>query len=248
MLTVPTTMIEDWANSMSASSDLPRWIEHLIHATCSDVFRLDMPYGEHVRLSGPDGIVDCREGNELVPQGTSLWEISCEQDIRGKANSDISKRSQELGALKGSTTFVFATARKFPNWNQWPNDDLKSGWNGVKLIWSHHLAKWFELAPWIATAFLQEVGAAAPSGLKSLSMLWEDYSVAQPPKMLSKDFVIANRRETVAELVSWCVDIRRAASPTIRFAGPSDLEALHFLVAALQDTAEHDFAGLEAVS
>ncbi|MCY2951049.1 MAG: hypothetical protein NTU53_03615 [Planctomycetota bacterium] len=95
MLHVTAIDLEQWADRITSSSDLPRLLAKLIWASASGLSKLDMPGGEFTRLCGFDGIVECRTGDDMVPKGISAWELSVEKRIATKAERDYVKRTND---------------------------------------------------------------------------------------------------------------------------------------------------------
>ena len=121
-----------------------------------------MPSGSSVRLGGWDGLVTVDDGNEFVPSGDSAWEISCDKATSTKANSDYEKRTKDpLGEEVAATTFVFATARRWPGKTEWTREHRENGpWHDVRVIDADNLVSWLEQAPKTAIWFAKLMGRA----------------------------------------------------------------------------------------
>jgi hypothetical protein len=247
MLTVPAYKLEEWSKTYAAKAELPRWIARLIWASCKSLKRLEMPGGEHVHLAGFDGIVECIDGDDLVPSGISAWELSADANVGTKANSDFNKRNGNPGHLdKSEVTFVFATSQKWSRADAWILEKKGSGWRNVQVVWSSHLERWFERVPWLAAAFLDSIGEAPP-GLESFEMIWAGYHrVAAKVGELSPHFVLGGRVAASDSFLNWLYAAQRDPSPILRVAGASRREVLHFLVATIRNRSENERVRWEA--
>ena len=121
-----------------------------------------MPSGSSVRLGGWDGLVTVDDGNEFVPSGDSAWEISCNKSTLTKATSDYEKRTNDsLGEEVATTTFVFATARRWPGKTEWTRVRRENGpWHDVRVIDADNLVAWLEQAPKTTIWFAKLIGRA----------------------------------------------------------------------------------------
>src|SRR3954452_23208783 len=172
MFRVSTLDLEDWSKTYAARADLPLWISRLIWASCEGLRRLDMPGGELADLGGFDGLIDCDTGNDMVPSGQSGWELSVEKAVKGKADDDYEKRTQNPGQLqKDQMTFVFATPCRWARGDAWAASKTDGGGKAVEVRWCQHLAMWFDRVPWIAAAFLKSIGKGQ-EGIESAEMIW----------------------------------------------------------------------------
>jgi hypothetical protein len=107
---VDGTDLTSWASRRDAQGLLPQILRRLVHATVDRVRQIGFPAGEGVQLGGWDGIVFAEEGNAFVPDGTSAWEMSTEQNIKRKADHDYKARCENPRGLDpAESTFVFVT-------------------------------------------------------------------------------------------------------------------------------------------
>ncbi|MEW6173689.1 MAG: hypothetical protein AB1510_11600, partial [Bacillota bacterium] len=92
---------------------LPLWIRRL----CFDpeaTRQLSFPAGDSTYVPGWDGVLYSEQGNAWVPAGASRWEIGCDQDVRGKANDEYRKRTEQTsGEERSACTFVFVIPRRW---------------------------------------------------------------------------------------------------------------------------------------
>ena len=144
MIRVDSSEIANWASKPQASYDLPELIRRLILATVPQPSLLRIPSGSSVRLPGWDGVLDVEEGNEWVPKGTSVWEMSCEGDAEKKANADYGKRTAEpRGVNAAGTTLAIVTSRTWQSKDSWLNERRAEGhWHDIKVLDSVDLAAW----------------------------------------------------------------------------------------------------------
>src|SRR5437588_1430507 len=141
--------LAQWANRLDAQGLLPKLVRRLILATAGDITRIGARSEEGVRYPGFDGIVEIGKGNAFVPTGLSVWEMGVNQDPKGKAESDYTKRTEDPAGVEPSqTTFVFVTPRRWPGKEDWVEDKRASGmWRDVQVLDADDLETWLELAP-----------------------------------------------------------------------------------------------------
>src|SRR5699024_8462414 len=73
IMTITSTEIEKWADSIKARSHLPVLLRKLIHSTCSQLGYVDFPGYDNSQRQGSDGIIKEAIGNSWVPKGDSYW-------------------------------------------------------------------------------------------------------------------------------------------------------------------------------
>lgn len=242
MFDIKALDFEEWAKTYQEKYEFPRLIYRLIWATCSKISKLEMPAGEHVYLPGFDGIVECSSGNDFVPTGVSVWELSTEDQVTTKANEDYEKRTQNSpGIMKLETSFVFATPRRWTTCGEWEAEkEAQRIWRLVRGLWSHHLERWMDTARWIAASFGRRAFGRVGLGLRSIDMIWDDYADVPHPSgnQLSPNFVLADRDETRDYLLGWLASDIPTQDRIIRFSGPSEREGLDFIAAAIRSLEE----------
>lgn len=86
--------IRRWAERTEARSVLPHLLRRLVWGTADGITELDFPANESVLRSGFDGVVVCSTGNAWVPNGRSVWEVSVEKDVKGKADRAFQDRTR----------------------------------------------------------------------------------------------------------------------------------------------------------
>jgi hypothetical protein len=238
MLNITELNIEEWANNLSARSELARLIARLIQETCPDLRELNMPGGDKFALPGFDGFVDCGTGTAFVPQDQSVWELSAEKEIRDKANEVYKLRSDNPSYInKSDTTFVFATCRPFPDAHEWAvKKTAKKTWRRVRVIWSHHLALWLDEAPCTAASFALALGRPI-KGIRSIGSIWDAYSqiLTDNAAGLNADFVTGGRIDVQERICHWLSPDSCKASMKLATV-PSAVEHVISTTAVVPDT------------
>ena len=150
--------IINWSDRDDAANKLPELLFRLVVGTLPEpASRIDMPSGSSVRLPGWDGVLEVGRGNEWVPSGVAGWEMSCEQDVTSKANSDYEKRTEDpLDLYMPTTTFVFVTPRRWRNKRRWERRHREEGkWRDVRAYDADDLAQWLrqseEVTRWLVS-------------------------------------------------------------------------------------------------
>jgi DNA-binding transcriptional regulator GbsR (MarR family) len=226
--------IENWANRLDARSVLPRVVRRLILATVKDVERLHFPADESVQAGGWDGIAVSRGGNEFVPAGTSVWEMGVNSDIKGKADDDYNKRSENALSLDpAETTFVFVTPRSWSQKNKWVKARKAEGkWKDVRVYDADDLEMWLEAAPAVHLWFSMLLGKY-PRGAKALEDFWTDWAVKTDPPFVP-GLVIGGRSATRESVEKWL----RGAPSSFALKGDALDEPLAFLASVIASMEE----------
>ena len=100
--------LERWAKTYDSKGSLPTLISRLVRATTPPGTQTEFPSGSSAFVGGWDGIVNCPEEKEYVPKGISLWEFGTEEGVKGKADSDYQKRTNNPdGYDPKECTFIF---------------------------------------------------------------------------------------------------------------------------------------------
>lgn len=124
---------------------LPEVVRRLIKPTPGLRSR-NIPGRSGLWRDGPDGIVECDGGDEFVPDGISVWEMSNEGEIAAKAQRDYRNRVANPGpAIPFQTTYVFVTMRNFKRNREWCAQRRADGiWRDVRVYDSEGLCMWLE--------------------------------------------------------------------------------------------------------
>lgn len=137
--------IINWSDRDDAAYKLPELIFRLVVGTLSEPpSRIDIPSGSSVRVSGWDGELEVRHGNEWVPSGVSGWEMSCEKGVASKANQVYKSRTTDpLDLDIPTSTFVFVTPRRWPGKRRWVRERCEEGkWYKVRAYDADDLVAW----------------------------------------------------------------------------------------------------------
>src|SRR6516165_1502520 len=117
--------IDDWAETTVARTLLPELIRRLVLATVerTDLERINFPAREEVQRHGYDGTTLTKTATAYVPQGPSVWELSCNRDPRAKGDQDYRNRVDEaLGKDLGQLTYIALTARDWNGAADWASE------------------------------------------------------------------------------------------------------------------------------
>lgn len=146
----------NWSDRDDAAHKLPELIFRLVEGTLSEPpSRIDIPSGSSVRVSGWDGVLRVRRGNEWTPCGVSGWEMSCEKGVTSKANKIYKSRTTDpLDLDIPTSTFVFVTPRRWPSKQRWVRERCEEGkWYEVRAYDADDLVAWLrqseEVTRWL---------------------------------------------------------------------------------------------------
>ncbi|MGA7730569.1 MAG: NB-ARC domain-containing protein [Chloroflexia bacterium] len=227
---VKASDLNHWANVQMARYKLPLLIRRLIHATVERIERIGFPADEGIQLGGWDGIVIVQTGNAFVPDGTSVWELGVNSDVKGKADDDYEKRRKDpLGLDPAKTTFIFVTPRRWGGKDKWIRERQKEGiWREVRAYDADDLEQWLDLAPAVHVWLSLLVGKH-PEMAEDITSFWSDWSEATSPAVSPK-LLTTGRDDAVNRVYEW---LRGSASPLTVRASTRE-EAVAFLAATLQ--------------
>ncbi len=223
-----------WANRLDAQGLLPKLVRRLILTTSSDITQIDVRSEEGIRYPGFDGIIEAGKGNAFVPMGISIWEMGVNQDPKGKAESDYTKRTEDpLGIYPLQTTFVFVTPRRWPGKEAWVKEKRMSGkWRDVLVCDADNLETWLELAPTVHT-WISHLLGKDPGDIQALDTFWTNWREAtQPP--LSAELLISGRNEAAKRIT----DHLQETSGTLTVRADAQDEAIAFIAAAIENLPE----------
>ena len=169
-------------------------------ANSAGVEHLSFRADEGVQLKGWDGTVRASAASEFVPDGSSGWEAGTGQDPERKADEDYTKRSEDsLELTRRATTFIFATARRWPGKQEWVQGKRRDGtWRDVRAYDADDLSTWLESAPAVHLWISAQLGKKPP-GTVDLGTFWSHWSnVTSPPT--PPELLLATRESTSEEL------------------------------------------------
>lgn len=241
-LFVTATDIATWAQRLPARSQLPRLVRRLIRASAPGVQRFHFPADEGVQTGGWDGIVVGAHGDQFVPSGTSVWEMGVTSDVKGKADDDYTKRSQNpLGLAPKTTTFVFVTPRRWANKDIWVEARQAEGiWSDVRVFDAEDLETWLEGAPAVHL-WLSMLMGKHPQGARALEDFWTDWAAKTNPAFTA-ELVIGGRTSSRTVVEEWL----RGAPAVLAIKGDSGDEPLAFLSSVIDALEEPEREALLA--
>jgi hypothetical protein len=227
--------LDRWGATMAARWEVARHVRSLILQS-NDRATVDMPAGEGAEMPGYDGIVDCPEGSNFVPEGHSVWELGTNEDPGDKATSDYGKRTEApLGEDKNATTFVICTPRIFKGKREWEAKRRAEGkWRDVRFLDAHDLETAFEQAPGAHFLISSLLGKPA-FGVVGLEEWWGKFArVTNPP--LTAELALAGREKQAQELLPLLA--QDAGRITVSAASTDDV--LAFVAASIESAQESD--------
>ena len=226
--------VDAWADRVEARTDFPRLVRRLIRQTNDQVVALEMRAAEGAGFAGYDGQVEALKATPFVPAGPSVWELGVGADPGTKANSDYKTRTKNsLGVDKGKTTFVFATARRWPGKAQWEREKRAEGkWADVRAFDADDIETAFDTAPAAQYWFSELIGLPV-EGVRMIEHWWEAFSRASEPN-LTPELVLAGRADEAAALLRIVEEETRITT----ISAPSNDDILAFVAATLLSTTE----------
>ena len=234
--------VAQWAERIDARVEFPRLVRRLIRQTNDQVVVVEVRADEGTDYKGYDGIVEATKATPLVPAGKSVWEFGAGGDPKGKADGDYKTRTEKpLGVDKSTTTFVFATPRRWAGKNDWAKEKRdKNEWADVRAFDADDIETAFESAPAAHFWFSELVGLPV-DGVRTIERWWDAFSQTSQPH-LTPELVLAGRADQAAALLRLLEEETRLT--TISAASPDD--ALAFVAATLLSTAEPNRSDLLA--
>jgi len=173
--------LSSWAKKPEARTMLPDLVRRLVLASGAKLRRLELPGGSAVDRPGVDGLVEAGPGNAWVPEGRSVWELSCEDGPGSKAQEDLAKRSRATNPEeRARTTFVFVTPRRWGGKAKWKESAQAEGWKEVRAYDADDLVQWLDATPAVALWFGKQLGILGP-GVESPERFFEQWASACEP-------------------------------------------------------------------
>jgi len=209
-LFVSAETLRIWAKKLEARSVLPHLVRRLVKATGIGITELNFPAYESVQRPGFDGLVTCTAGNAWLPAGRSVWELSTEDGVRGKAQGDFEKRTTNPDTkipkeVQELSYFIFLTPRRFNQKTEWAEEQSKSPdchWRGVRAYDADDLEQWVESAPAGIQAWLGRKMGVRPDGVVDFADYWLSISTFTEFS-LTPDVFLAGRTKVAAEIENW---------------------------------------------
>ena len=197
--------LRQWARTSDAAAVFPKLVRSLIAETEPSVERLHMPAGTGVASPGWDGVVRCARGNRFVPAGTSVWELTTQQDgTHSKAVEDYAKRVKDSTPDQGfETAYVAAACAPWTGAQEFASEYSGEGdFSRVSALNVDDLEEWLSCA--IATTVWMREQIGEPTvGIRPLARWWENW-LAGTTTRLDERFVLAGREETATDLRDRC--------------------------------------------
>lgn len=239
---VDSNQLKQWADRISARSELPRLVRRLILETGRDVVQLGFPAGEGVSAGDWDGSVRANASTPFIPKGLSVWELSVNKSPGKKADEDYAKRTATPdGTPAGEATYVAVSLRPWTKRAEWEREKLKDKrWGAVRAFGVDDVETWLEEAP-VTHAWLAEQLGLEPYGLRAAEAWWQTWASSTSPA-ITPDLVLAGR-----DSLSKSLREQLAGSPTITTIKATSVEEVLAFVAALAvDMKDEDNAQLLA--
>ncbi len=190
-----------WADTQEARHTLPLLVRSLIRRTVPSLQALNFPAGEQVQRPGFDGVVEALQGNEFVPTGLSRWEMGVDQDPKGKAEKDFTKRTEDVSPEEQKrAVFVFVTPRTWTKKDEWAKEkrtDSNCHWRDVVVLDANNLEHWLEIAPAVDIWFSRLTGRAT-EGVQDFQSYWKSLQALAEYQLKPSVFTVSREPEIAA--------------------------------------------------
>ncbi len=192
-----TRDIVSWATRRDCQENIPLLVRKLIRATSKSIKNIKFPAGDNVLIGGWDGILEVLDSTEYLPNGLSLWEFGTSKDVKGKADSDYEKRTNDsLGFDTADATFIFVTPRLWTKGEEWKDERLKEGkWKDIQVINAEVLEEWIETAPTVGTWLAKHLSIFPKEGVQSTDDFWETWSAGTEFNLPAELFLGGRKKE-----------------------------------------------------
>jgi len=174
---VKASEIDNWAQSNFARSLLPDLIRRLVLATVdrADLRDIDFPAYDEAQRPGYDGITLTDITTTYVPFGFCVWEMSCQDPPRSKADEDYEKRVEKNRDKDLSQiAYVAITARDWNGAGKWAAEKSADGtFKEVRAYDSDRLEHWLLDAPAVALWFREQLGNPV-KGVTDVDTYWKN--------------------------------------------------------------------------
>jgi len=219
-------------NKKESESLLPGLVRRLIVASIPQdkIKQIDFP--EDVSTTGFDGFLETESGCSFVLCGTSVWEIGTEKDIKGKADADYKKRTDQRGEInKKKTVYYTVTSRNWRDKRKWVLEKNKEKkWKVVRGLNASDLAQWLSQCHSVNVWFSRIIGKRI-SGDYDIDESWDSWKTSTNPSCVS-NFIIAGRNEESKKLVELLKD---TLPKQIQVISQSIDESFAFILASLKE-------------
>ncbi|MDK8193238.1 hypothetical protein QP794_24425 [Paenibacillus sp. UMB7766-LJ446] len=244
-LLVDATDLVQWADRRDSQSVLPQLIRSLILSSSDHIEKISFAAGEGVSLGGWDGVTIAEESDSFVPKGTTVWEMGVNRSVKGKADDDYEKRSQNpLYMIPAQTTYIFITPRRWRDKEIWTVERKKEGiWKDILVYDADDLETWLRQNPTVHV-WLSILLGKHPQNCTDLNSYWTDWSEETQPN-ISPEMVLAGREHIKTEIVHW---LKNAHAP-LRIQADTRDEAIAVFAASISllPKVEKDFNLTKAI-
>ena len=228
---VTASDIKNWAETKKRDSSamLPLLIMKLIYASCRPK-QIHFPSKDSISTSDYDGVVEVEEGNEFVPYGDSVWEISTEKNVRNKMEMDYKKRTRtpRLSDIS-KTSIVFVTPRTWSKRRIWCNNKNKEMvWKKVYGLNADDLENWLHNCPAVHRWFANILGKRTYSVIDTEQVL--DKWTNETSIKLTEYFILSEREKQIRELKN----LLAINASRIHITAPSKNEAIVFCATVIR--------------
>ena len=226
--------LENWVSWPDAQSMLPELIRRLVIETTAGVADAYFPRGRGVVLRGFDGLVQgAPPGSMWVPEGSSVWEVSTQEDPADKAKKDFDKRADApTGWDKSDTSYVAVSLRQWSGTDKWESQRTSRGWRSVRALGLDQLVSWLAVAPvtelWLADRLGLNADELAPG-----PVWWNDL-LARTAGRYDETVVLSGRVEAAHELREQLT----SGSSSVTVEAESLDDALEFIAAVAVSSAD----------
>ncbi|GGJ44028.1 hypothetical protein [Deinococcus roseus] len=245
------TDLNHYAEHPDAAHELPRIIRRLIHASEPHLTKLHFPAGKGTSTGGWDGEVEGATGNDKVPAGRSVWELSTDKDPGDKAQRDYVKRSfEEDHPDRDHLTFVHVNLRSWNRRKTWvekkkeeKNPDYP--WKDLEAYDADDLQDWLERHPALHVWVSHLIGLRPPH-VEDLEGLWNKWAKSTRPAF-TPELLLAGREQQAQRVLQWL----QGDAGVLAVKAETREEATMFLAAVLLregDKADPDLARALQVS
>ena len=224
--------LDQWAESISARTQVAALVGDLIRATAVNVKSFRFPSGDAGETPGFDGFLESVEAPPYVPAGLSIWEFGTRENAESKANEDYASRTNNpLHVDPRKATFVFVTPRIWPKAAQWADARrAEKIWGDVRAYDAVDVEEWLLRRPSVASVFASRVLRKSPiSGVISGEDFWHEQAIRTNPPTIEA-LLLAGREEPANQLTQ--ILLGEPQNVVIRADSPD--EAITYLMAAIR--------------
>lgn len=193
--------LEDLANRNFMRYEMSTYIRDLLYNFFGIRAKVKFQGSEDVGSPGYDGELFIPDDIDysFFPNGNSVWELSNQADIKGKANSDYNKRLANADSQK---TYVQATFRRWINKEEWVKEKNKDNkWKEVIALDSYDFERIFN-HPRSGSARLRLLTCLGKvtTGVKFVESEWERIYSRLGEKQLLPESYLMGQTDVIANL------------------------------------------------